>query len=110
MGRKLKAEYSTTMMDPMFKKLKRWFSQMAKLDPHVERIIENASEAVRRDYQIEHVKITRLDRSPCDAMKNLPRPGPAWFLVTPHPWLKSILIVEVDDATEQVTRIWRPPS
>jgi hypothetical protein len=92
----------------VFKNLKRWFLLMKEPDPHVERIVENAREAVRRSYQVERVDIIRVDRCPCYAMKHLPRPGPAWFVVTEYPRVKNILIVEVDDTTQQVTRVWVP--
>jgi hypothetical protein len=35
----------------------------------------------------------------------MPRSGPAWFLTFGRTDARSIFIIEVDDATEQVTRV-----
>jgi hypothetical protein len=37
------------------------------------------------------------------------RPGPAWFLRFADPRAIGVFFVEIDDATEQVTRIWHTP-
>jgi hypothetical protein len=76
---------------------------------HRDRIIERARAVMSRDYQVERAEVMRLDHKPPPAMRPLPRPGAAWFVVFGRPGAKGILIIEVDDATEQVNRVWAPP-
>jgi hypothetical protein len=76
---------------------------------HMERIIERAREAMFAEYRVQRTEVVRLSKYPPPPMRHMPRPGPAWFLAFANPRVKGMLFVEVDDATEQVTRIWATP-
>ena len=90
--------------------LKRWLNKPEIQDPHLAKIIEAAKAEIRLTYNIADPKVERIDKSPCAAMRHLPRNGKAWFVVFPYPEnLFTISIVEVDDATQSVTRLWQPP-
>jgi|HubBroStandDraft_1064217.scaffolds.fasta_scaffold70103_2 hypothetical protein len=75
---------------------------------HIDRIVESARDVLRNEYQARPTERARLSRDPPAPLRNMPRPGPAWFLTFGRTDARSIYIVEVDDATEQVTRVWWP--
>ncbi|HKD27810.1 MAG TPA: hypothetical protein VKC66_18135 [Xanthobacteraceae bacterium] len=76
---------------------------------HMDRIIAEAKKAVEARYGVADARVERVFRDPPPAMRGLARPGPAWFLRFAKPHAKGVLFVEIDDATERVTRIWGTP-
>jgi hypothetical protein len=76
---------------------------------HMDRIVERAREVMFANYQVQRAEVLRLSKEPPAPMKEMSRPGPAWFLAFGRPGVKGMVFVEVDDATERVTRTWATP-
>jgi hypothetical protein len=76
---------------------------------HMDRIVERAREAMLANYQVQRAEVLRLSKEPPAPMKDLQRAGPAWFVAFGRPNVKGMVFIEVDDATEQVTRSWATP-
>ena len=93
------------LMEVVRRRFEAWRQQGA----HMDRIVAKAREAVNAKYGVADAKEDRVFRDPPPPMRDLPRPGPAWFLRFAKPNVKGVLFVEIDDATEQVTRIWSTP-
>jgi hypothetical protein len=76
---------------------------------HLDRIVERAREMMFTHHQVQGARVVRLSQTPPPPMRHMPRPGPAWFLAFANPDVRGMVFVEVDDATEQVTRMWATP-
>ena len=93
----------------MLKQFRDWVSNFVS-DPHLDRIRKNALDALRSDSQSEEPLILKFTKNAPHPMKEMPRAGAAWFIqAAPKPRVKTLVWVEVDDATEKVTRTWVCP-
>jgi hypothetical protein len=76
---------------------------------HLNRIIEAGRQAMLIHHHIERPTMRHMSQDPPPPMKHMPRTGPAWFLAFVNPQVRGMVFVEVDDATEQVTRMSATP-
>jgi hypothetical protein len=93
----------------LFGSLRRKWLAWQEHQAHVARIMDRAAEALCAEYQVQAARIERLSRDPPLPMRYLPRPGSAWFAQFANPHVRGVVFVEVDDASERVTRIWTTP-
>ncbi len=88
----------------MVKRFKNWWVNFLA-DPHRDRIQQNALDALRAAGETDEIIILECTKVPPYSMKKLPRSGPAWFIQTSTARSFRVMVwVEVDDATEKVTR------
>jgi hypothetical protein len=78
-------------------------------DAHMDRIIAEARNAVEAQYGVADAPVYEVSRDPPRPMRDMARPGPAWFLHFGSPCAIGVLFVEIDDATGRVTRLWHTP-
>jgi hypothetical protein len=76
---------------------------------HLDRIIEAGRQAMLTHHHIERPTVRHMSQDPPPPMRHMPRTGPAWFLAFVNPKVRGLVFVEVDDATEQVTRVSATP-
>jgi hypothetical protein len=93
------------LVDAVQRQLRAWQAS----NEHMDRIVGSARQAMLADYPVHQPEVLRLSKEPPAPMKHLPRSGPAWFLTFGRPGVKGMVFIEVDDATEQVTRSWATP-
>jgi hypothetical protein len=75
----------------------------------MDRIIAKARAAVEARYGVADARVYEISREPPRPMRDMARPGPAWFLRFGSPRAIGVLFVEIDDATVKVTRLWHTP-
>jgi hypothetical protein len=77
---------------------------------YIGRVIKRTEAEICLHYQVERAEVLRIYKDPPRAVRHMSRPGPAWFLKFAKPGARGIIFVEVDDATERVTRTtWASP-
>jgi hypothetical protein len=96
------------LLDGLVETVRSRFVAWRERGAHIDRIMAEATNAARA-HGIADARVDGIFHDPPPSMRDMARPGPAWFLRFGDPYARGVLFVEVDDATERVTRVWHTP-